>query len=159
MVKTATPQNSHTPNGPKTFCYQNGHNQNGHTAFCQNGQREDLVVSISYCFFVVSKISGNSKWILAMAYSSAASENVNVVFHVLPSVSKTTGKISYSPIRSGDCLAPTLTTRFARDMGYRMAKIWYGYTRKIYIYIIWYIWTMTSNSLSENEEHGIPSEI
>ena len=29
------------------------------------------------------------------------------------------------------CLVPTSTTRFANDMGYRMAKILYSYTRKI----------------------------
>ena len=30
------------------------------------------------------------------------------------------------------CLVPTSTTRFASDVGYRMAKIWYSYTRKIF---------------------------
>ena len=51
------------------------------------------------------------------------------------------------------CLVPTPTTRFASEVGYRIAKIWHGYTRKIFL------WTMTSNSLTENEEQDIPSHI
>ena len=50
------------------------------------------------------------------------------------------------------CLVPTSTTRFASDVGYRMAKIEYSYTRKIFL------WTMASNSLTENEELGFPSK-
>ena len=50
------------------------------------------------------------------------------------------------------CLVPTSGTRFASDVGYRMSKIWHGCTRKI-------IFMMTSNSLTENEEHNIPSQI
>ena len=30
------------------------------------------------------------------------------------------------------CLVPTSTTRFASEVGYRIAKIWHGYTRKIF---------------------------
>ena len=51
------------------------------------------------------------------------------------------------------CLVPNSTTRFASEVGYRMAKIWSCYTRKFFL------WTMTSNSLTENEEHDIPSHI
>ena len=47
------------------------------------------------------------------------------------------------------CLVPTSTARFANEVGYRMAKIWQCYTRKIFL------WTMTS----ENEEHDNPSHI
>ena len=30
------------------------------------------------------------------------------------------------------CLVPTSTTMFASEVGYRIAKIWHGYTRKIF---------------------------
>ena len=50
------------------------------------------------------------------------------------------------------CLVPTSTTMFASNAGYRMAKIWHGYTRI-------FLWTMTSNSLTETEEHDTPSQI
>ena len=51
------------------------------------------------------------------------------------------------------CLVPTSTTRFASDAGYRMAKMLHSYIRK------YFLWTMTPNSLTENEEHDIPSQI
>ena len=51
------------------------------------------------------------------------------------------------------CLVPTSTTRFASDAGYRMTKMQHSYIRKIFLL------TMTSNSLTENEEHDIPSPI
>ena len=51
------------------------------------------------------------------------------------------------------CLVPTSTTRFASDVGYRMAKIWYSYIRKIFL------WTLAYNSLTENGEHNISSQI
>ena len=51
------------------------------------------------------------------------------------------------------CLVPTSTTRFASDVGYRMAKF------NIVIQGKHFLWTMTSNSLTENEEHDIPSQI
>ena len=51
------------------------------------------------------------------------------------------------------CLVPTSTTRFASDVGYRMPKF------NTVIQGKYFLWTMTSNSLTENEEHGIPSQI
>ena len=50
------------------------------------------------------------------------------------------------------CLVPTSTTRFASDLGYRMAKNLIG----LYIY---FLWTVTSNSWTQNEEHDIPAQI
>ena len=50
-------------------------------------------------------------------------------------------------------LVPNSTTRFANDIGYRIATIKYGYTRTLFL------WMMTCNSLTENEEHDIPSQI
>ena len=49
------------------------------------------------------------------------------------------------------CLVPTSTTRFAIDMGYRMARM--------VIQGKYFLWTMTSYSLTKNEEHDIPSQI
>ena len=48
------------------------------------------------------------------------------------------------------CLVPTSTTRFGRDVGYRVVKHLIGK---------WFLWTMTSNSLTDNEERHIPSQI
>ena len=46
------------------------------------------------------------------------------------------------------CLVPTSTTRFASDVGCRMAQKWRGLYKD-----------MTPNSLTESEEHDIPSQI
>ena len=50
------------------------------------------------------------------------------------------------------CLVPTSTTRFASDVGYGMAKNLIGLYKEI-IFM-----NMTSNSLTKNEERGIPSQ-
>ena len=47
------------------------------------------------------------------------------------------------------CLVPTSTTRFASDVGYRMATTWIGSYKD-------FLWTMTSDSLTENAEYDIP---
>ena len=49
------------------------------------------------------------------------------------------------------CPVPTPTTRFASDVGFRMAKNLIGLYKEILL------WTMASNSLKENED--IPSQI
>ena len=49
------------------------------------------------------------------------------------------------------CLVRTSTTRFVSDVGYRMAQKW------IWLYEEIILSTMTSNSLTENEEHDSPT--
>ena len=48
------------------------------------------------------------------------------------------------------CLVPTSATRFASDVGYRMAKKWIGLCKET---------IFMNNSLTENGEHDIPSQI
>ena len=62
-------------------------------------------------FFVFAQSSSAYKGI-----SAAARRNNNVVIN----------KVWWL------CLVPTSTTRFASEVGYRIAKIWHGYTRKIF---------------------------
>ena len=50
-------------------------------------------------------------------------------------------------------LVPTSTTRFASDVGYRMTKFNRVIQGKLFL------WTMASNSLTEDEGHDIPSQI
>ena len=51
------------------------------------------------------------------------------------------------------CLFTSSTTRFAGDVGYRMAK------NSIALYKDFFLWTMTSTSDTENEAHDILSQI
>ena len=51
------------------------------------------------------------------------------------------------------CLVPISTTRFASDVGCRMAKNINGLYKEIFL------WAMISNSLAEDEEHDVPSKI
>ena len=52
------------------------------------------------------------------------------------------------------CLVATKATRLASDVGYRMAKNLIGLHKENI-----FLWIVTSNSLTENEEHNIPSQI